>query len=696
MKILAVLSCTTIALQAQAQEIFVDTLSDKCLNEVVVAAQQQRAGSNVTTYYPDKDVKRTAKSATDLLFKMGIPQIDVDPLGGTVQTPAGEEIAIYIDKVPATKEEKNGLRAEDVKKVEFLVYPNDVRFNHNKYVINITLRHPEFGGYVKLAASDYAMIGNTYGQVYSKFNRKRMTYDVTVGDSYNSSHHTGSDVTQIFCLPQGDGSMGEIMRSNLVDWSRDKENDFTAAIRAQYTGEKVNISNTVSIDNQNTPHKDYCGQLLFSDNRYAGSNYSNTQKATTLSPMWTGAYFFDLGKGFQLNASPQVTYQHITSNRLYSSDDTSILTNAKEDAWEAVLDLVGSKALSEHHAVDFYFIGRYYDDKVKYVGNTNATPVFSEWDYGLTLGYSYNSDKFYGRFLGGIVGDEGKISGIRTHNFYPAFHLSLQYAFNEKHSISLEGNQFVNTIDAVDKTPDVIQENELLYKTGNPRLKNISGLKFNLQYTWLASNTFSASAVAGSTQFFERLVPIYALNESETAIVRNLENDGDYQDFFVGASFTAKLLKRKLVLQTSPRMWFERIKGVYRKTNNYLAFNASATYYLGNFNFSVYYRKGKTELLGYDRNNIMEKYRDQYYFSVGWSNGKWNCDVKVVNIFRGDWKQLESSVESPLFSQYTTTYDVSKHRYVGINVCYTLGYGKKIRQGDEVEASKGGKSAIMH
>lgn len=82
---------------------------------------------------------------------MAIPQISVNPVGGTVQTHSGDDVAIYIDMERATQEEKDALRPEDVKKVEYYVFPADPRFNHEKYVINITLRHYEYGGCVKLA-----------------------------------------------------------------------------------------------------------------------------------------------------------------------------------------------------------------------------------------------------------------------------------------------------------------------------------------------------------------------------------------------------------------------------------------------------------------------------------------------------------------------------------------------------------------
>ena len=159
-----------------------DSIKAKELNEVIVEANMQYASSNVTTYYPDRNSKRTAQNAIDLLNCMAIPQINVNPIGGTVTTPSGDEVSIYIDMEPATQEEKDALRPEDVKKVEYFVFPTDPRFNHAKYVINITLKHYNYGGYAKVSGKGNIMAGSGSGLAYAKMSYKRMTYDISVND----------------------------------------------------------------------------------------------------------------------------------------------------------------------------------------------------------------------------------------------------------------------------------------------------------------------------------------------------------------------------------------------------------------------------------------------------------------------------------------------------------------------------------
>ncbi len=72
-----IITATAVSI-ASAQEP-TDTVKTKDLKEVVVEAQMQKTSSNVTTYYPDKNSKRTAQNAIDLLDRMAIPQINVNP-----------------------------------------------------------------------------------------------------------------------------------------------------------------------------------------------------------------------------------------------------------------------------------------------------------------------------------------------------------------------------------------------------------------------------------------------------------------------------------------------------------------------------------------------------------------------------------------------------------------------------------------
>lgn len=683
------------AICALAQTETQDTIKAKELDEVVVEANMQYASSNVTTYYPDRNSKRTAQNAIDLLNRMAIPQINVNPIGGSVQTPGGDEIAIYIDMEPATQEEKDAIRPEDVKKVEYYVFPSDPRFNHEKYVINITLRHYDYGGYAKLSGTGNIMAGSGSGLAYTKVAYKRMTYDISVNDKYTDRHHTGTEQTQVFRFPKADGGFDEVTRSNILDDSRFQQNQFGASFRAKYTSRKAVISNSVFITALNTPHSSYDGRLLFSSDRYSGSSYSNILNSTYLYPRWRGNYYFDLGNGFNLNAIPSFFYQHTKSNRRYQSAETSIVTDATEDAVTGEIQVQLNKSFHKYHTFDFNLLGIYYNNKVKYSGNTVASPEFNQFAYGGILGYTFAQDRFYGQLSAGFAGESNKIDGVRTNSFIPLVMLNSQYAFDQKNTISISAMLNVRPVEAAEKTPDIIQENELLYKTGNPHLKNMKVSKVTVDYTWLPNNRFSLSAFTGWSRDFNRIVPIFTPDANDRIMIRNLGNNGYYQNLYLGASFTAKLLRNSLVLRATPQMRFDKVSGIYADSNNYLSLSLNATYYIGKFYLSVYYSPAFRELMSQSLTATSVRRKSAYQLKIGWSNGAWNFTASAVNIFRRNWIEETSRLTSQWFDQYTTEYGAGSHQFVSLTASYTFGFGKKVRRGDEVQTMGAGSSAIM-
>lgn len=695
MKTILAILIALLPILALAQNETRDTIKTQELNEVVVEAQMQRTSSNVTTYYPDRNSKRTAQNAIDLLNQMAIPQISVNPVGGTVQTHSGDDVAIYIDMERATQEEKDALRPEDVKKVEYYIFPTDPRFNHEKYVINITLRHYEYGGYAKLSGTGNILAGSGSGLAYSKIAYKRMTYDISVNDKYTDRHHTGTEQKQVYRFPMTDGSTSEITRYNLLDNSRYQQNQFGASFRAKYSSEKMVLSNSFFLTALNAPHSDYSGRLIFTPEIINGDTYSNSLKSSYIYPRWQGTYYFDLGKGFLLNTLTSFHYEHTKSKRMYSTEHTSIVTDAIENGLTGELTLQLNKTFNQHHTLDVNFLGIYYYDKVKYTGNTIASPEFNQFAYGGILGYSYSSEKLYGQLVAGFAGESNEISGTRTNSFIPIAQLAAQYAINKRNSVSLTAQYNVNPVEAADKTPDIIQENELLYKTGNLHLKNTHWSKVTANYTWLPNNMFSISGYTGWSRYFNRLMPIFTPDGPDGLMLRSLENNGDYQDFYIGGSVSAKLFDRNLVLQASPKMRFEKTTGIYSDRANYLSLSVSATYYLGNCYFQAYYSSASRGLVQYSLNAISLKRKPYYSFKIGWRNGKWNLTATAVNIFRKNWVAETSSLRSKWFDQYTTDYSATSHQFVSLTASYTFGFGKKVKRGDEVQNQESGSSAIM-
>lgn len=54
---------------------------------------------------------------------MSIPEIEIDPVSNAVKTAAGDNVSIFIDFIPATKEDLQGMKTTDVKKWSITITP---------------------------------------------------------------------------------------------------------------------------------------------------------------------------------------------------------------------------------------------------------------------------------------------------------------------------------------------------------------------------------------------------------------------------------------------------------------------------------------------------------------------------------------------------------------------------------------------
>lgn len=669
----------------------------KQLKEVVVEAQLQHTAADKTTYIPDKNSKAVAQNAIDLLAHMAIPQIEVNPVTNAVTTPKGDDIAIFIDMAPASAAEKDALRAGDVKRVEYYVYPTDPRFNHQRYVVNIVLRHYEYGGYAKLSAHESFIAGTGGGSAYTKIAYRRMTYDISVSDKYTDRHHNGSDSYSTYRLRNADGTLSDITRSKILGYSRFQTNVFSTSLRARYQTERLTASNTISFGATNTPRDISNGTVSYTGINYADAPYGNSGKEKVIYPVWEGNYYFGFGGGYALAVMPSVQYQYTRSNSLYTTaaNSTSIATNATDNAALATVQAQLNKEINDNNTVGVngYYLYNY--DDVKYAGNTNARSKFYQSAYAVTLGYTAQYGKVYGRLEAGVIGERNKIDNVKTSTFSPMMLLSAQYAPTRKSNFELSANYGMNGVEQSDKTPEVLQENEFMYKTGNPNLKSVNWYGIDATYTWLANNRFSMSAFADYAHHLKSWVAEYTPDGPDGTILRTMANDGKYEHGKVGATATLRLLNRSLVLKASPTLNIYNHTGMYDMSMNSFSYSVQATYYLGKCYASIYFRSADKKMMQYVLNQSWYKNRTTYQLRFGWSNSHWNVNLALNNIFRKDWRTGTSHLQSTYYDTRTDEYSNNYHQFVKLTASYTFGFGKKVKRGDEVSTREAGGSAII-
>lgn len=694
-RIITSIFCATLTIAVMAQTEVPDSIKTQGLDEVVVEAQMQRTSPTSTTFIPTVKQKNASQNAVDLLRQMAIPQIKISSVNEVVTDNAGGEVAIFINFLEASKEEMEGLRTPDVKKVEYLEFPTDPRFRGAQRVINIIVQEYAYGGYTKLTTNENFLVGfSSRNNIFSKFSYKKMTYDLYVGANNWNNHNIGNNVKGIYSLKDADGKDYQLTRTETLDGSHYKQNQYPLTFRATYSSEKIQIRNTVGFTHLSVPVYDQRGNLSYhlgSEQNYT-FNRSNPNRNNSLA--YQGSFFFSLPNQFSIDISPRFNYMHSNDYLTYSTSTTpEIVRNARESAYNYRVDAYLQKRIGQKHTAMLGVNGGDNINRLRYSGTNSYYDRFHNAFVAGLLGYQLASREVRLYADAGVYWSQSDINGVVYTDTYPFVHLNLRYSPNSKNAFSVF-LQYANATPGISqKSPDVLQDNEYMFVTGNPLLENSRNLMFNLGYTWMPNNTFGLNAFGNFNSFFNRQMLTYEPYNNGMAIIKNYRNSGNFLNGELGFAANWKLLGGKLQLYASPKQSFYKSTGIYNKSYNPLTITAQATYYLNSFYFQAYYQSPGKQMF----TSSPQIYKDRNFHSltVGWANSDWNVRVMAANFFNKGWNSADIVTESPLYTEYRENIGTSSHFRINITATYTFGYGKKVQRGNEVGEQSGANSAII-
>ena len=683
------------AVRVAAQDAPADTVQTQQLNEVVVEAQMQSASPTALTYIPTARQKNSSQTGMDLLRQMAIPQLQTNPVENSVKSNAGEDVSLFINYLPASQEELDGMRTADVRKVEYLEFPTDPRFRGAKWVVNFIVQEYAYGGYTKVTADEDFLIGlSSRVNVFSKFTFKKLTYDLYVASNNYNDHHTANSAEARYSLLDATGTPYTLTRTEFADNVHFRKNQFPITFRATYNTEKLQMRNTVGYSHSSYPVNTQSGALIYSPNVAGGCTYSRTTPSHSNSLSYNGSYYVVLPNDFAVDASPQFSYTHTNDALTYSSSASDpIVRNARENAFNYRLDAYLHKRLNHQHTLALGGFGGEWTNRLRYSGGSSPYDRFRSYFLGGLLSYQLRLESFRLYSDAGFLYEKSDINGIQNADRYPFVHINLSYSPNSHHSAGAYF-QFANNTPGIDsKASDLLQDNEFMYLTGNPLLENSRHITINLSYAWMPSNKLSMSAYGNFFELFDRQMTVYEPYNGGRALLRTYVNSGNYIQGEIGVSANVKLFDSKLQVYLSPRQRFYRSTGVYDHTYNPFQFQAQATYYLDQFHFTAYYMTPNKMMFSSSPRTYRS--RDNYGIEAGWGISEWNVTVCATNIFNSKWDVSDHYIESPLYTEHRTGYGTSYHAQLNLSVTYTFGYGKKVQRGNEVGAQQGAGSGIL-
>lgn len=693
------LLATSLAVTASAQQA-ATAASDSTaveLDELVVEGRTQRVVKFGVEYTPDKRMKKSAIDATGLLLHMQIPQLNITPGSSSVKTLAGKDVAMFIDHVRATAQDLEGLRPEDVLRVEVLQYPDDPRFESAPYVVNFIMQHYEWGGYTKLTARGGTLARDfVNGNVYSKFATGNWTFDASAqgGGNHNDKFYRNMEET-FRDINIGTRHFDELRRTSSTDSYLSKANSQWASLRAVWRTDKSYVQHLVSYSRNATPVNRSASSVRFSADVPGATTSHQTESSQTLSPSVSGYYWFQLPADNFLDIYWNFSYASTIRNSLYTLEGfPGIVNDNREKAYAPNGNVSWSKRFRHDNTFKTTLItyNTLYD--TGYEGSYNGRQKLLSSENMLFLEYMQNWK--FGLSLYSRVGASfvvGRVNGVNTlKQWNPRLGAQLQYKINDKHWASIEGWWGNSHPQPSSANTAIVQSNELMWLQGNPDLRNTIFASTSATYSYVPTNWVSLAATAGYEGNPDKQAYEYFSLPGYDGLVRRSVNSGNYNDYYLYASATFKLLKNSLVIKASGSGHRAVLTGIDARKAGWVTGSLNASYYLGNFSLMLYYSTPSKSISAWNNGEFYST-KCTYGLNATYSVGDFKASLGYNNWFSKGEIYGDFTSDRYSFREWEWNNDMTKR--VSLTLSYTFTYGKKLNRNNELENSGGAGSAIL-
>ncbi len=671
------------------------------MKQLPVKLQTLKVNADAASLYSDKSIyrptqrqKEIAQSANDLLLHMAIPQLIVDPTSHVVTTTTGQPVSLFINGVTATQQDLDGMKTSDVKKVEFMLNPQDVRFKGAQYAVNFIMQNYEWGGYTKINANKSFVVNDDNGLVYSKFAYKKMIFDLSAGSSYESSHHEGMKSSETFRFTDLYGKGPQtVERISDTSSSLHRFNKTDLSLRAMYNTDKSQISNLLQINNSATPHNDRTDNLIYDDDIFPESTVQKIESNKSFLIYNAFSLYYSFNSKVALNLVLEYRYERNKSNYDYNDMQLNVINNAKEESrqYKAVLFQIWNP--NKNNSIMPFLATEYVPSSVDYLGSSPSRQKYNIFAGMVGSRYTYNRTNWSAGGLVGWIFGYTDLSGIKTFVSYPQAEVFGNYSYNQKNQMEFRYFFRVEVPATFQKSPNMLQQDRLLWYAGTPTLGDIWSHQFTLSYTWIPNKTWRFNFYGNCFMANNRVVPVYTPDGPEGTMLRKYVNDGHYSYTTIGVSGNASFFNGKLVAKLSPYYCLNKTSGEYRHRVHNPFCSASLTWYFGNFYLSGWYC---TPLKDFRLGSGTIIYSPcKYQFNIGWGKGEWRASVTAYNFLRTGWKGNRYTLNSQYYSSESVLYGMNMHMQFQLSASYTFGYGKKVQKDNEISTTVTPNSAIL-
>lgn len=662
-----------------------DTTAHELL-EVTVEGERVIRKPGSAEYFPTRKEKNASADAIALLKRMHIPDLLILPSG--ITSASGLPVTYFVNGIPATGDDLEGMFMKNVKSVLCLENPSDAKYLGKPYVVDFIVQEYEYGGYTKLYGTAFLLSVEQFTErVNSKFSYKRMTYDVCVSPMQSKYKFDGERAVETYRLKDGD-----VTRTVEPTDYKLTAAKYPVQFRALYRNGSTYVSNRIGYSFNNIGKETAKGTETFSGNGFDHTTaYTTEQPGRKNALELLGNVFLLPAPQWEISADYNLKYSH--NNSYYSYVTTTpfeIDRKTREDATTATATLMATRNFGARHKIFATASGEVYHSDARYYGDTDDRTTYLRENWSGRIGYSFRVKGLYINAQGGIMTEHSDINGIKTRYTGPFGFATFSYNPNRTHNLNVNFKYSVFSPVSASSNPAVTRVSELMYSTGNPDIRPYPSLTAGAKYTWeCMRNRLYLGFRTEMTHLHDRFRVIYSLTDDGQAVIRGYENTGDCNKFSITPSATLALFNRNLWINAIPTLnIYNPGKGGYIPSFSNLSYYLSGTFFLGAFNFELAYYSPRKYA-----NPLMDstlKTKPYYSLQAGWGNGNVNVTLLLANIFNTSWEGDTVVTGSPVFDAKYINMNQSYRQKIKIDVTYTFGYGKKIDRNDNLDGSVSG------
>ena len=687
-KILALAVIFTSVVCAEAQEVAapdsaaidsLELLTDRFVNlgELTVTGASVINKSDRKLITPSSEIKNVAANGSDLVKKMQLPDIKVDPMTGALSLYSNGALKLCINGRPVSSEDIRALDPNSVERVEYHDTPS-MRFGQADLVLDFIVKVPNTGGRFNVMGQLVPFRGKEWqANPNLEVNYKRSTFKFWAHDEFMSGFKQWRDNIENYTLEDGTS----FTRTETGEPAKVSFNHISMCGEYMYyVPERDLFSAQITFVGNNNPHDDYLGTLVSSlDQSTVRLDDRNYQASAYPALNLYYQHNFSKDKLLMVNVINGLGRSH--SRRTYT--EQAIIDSRAADVLADVFNDIRSYSNTLLGEVDYEQSWRNrrltigasftYDwSKSHYFTYTtiermrrSSTYLFGEWwqrlgsrfDASIGMGAQY---KHYG-----IVGGES------TGKWLVRPRLNMGYRFKDRNTLRLN-YQLYGTAPSLGQLSAVRQQVDGMQQSvGSGNLRTFSTHEGSLRYAYSHKRLFAQFAAA----YRVAVNPIEQEKQwvdgtvlSSYANLRNaqtidLRANARYEIIPDWLSANATLSWRRFIVHGN----------IYNHAYNRLRTDFGVTLTHWNASLDISYNTSAKSLNG---ETITQNNGQGMWLAAGYKYRNFNFTVVGLNPFTSDFK-LESTNLNKIAGYHRNSHFNFMSRQLVIRITYNINWGRK-------------------